>query len=354
MPDLRNLRNKIDRLDREIVELLNERSELGTKIWKVKSRSGKQVYDPKREAEIIKKLKKLNKNLPSESIEAIFKEVFSATRAAEKPLKVSYLGPAGTFTHEAALKIFGAASDYRPQNGFETVFNDVEKATADYGVLPIENSIEGSVNLTLDLLAETSLSIFGETSVSAHHNLVSKAKSIKSIKRLYSHPQPLGQCRRFLARTLPNVSVVGTFSTAAAAEKASKDKTSGALSSLTAAKLYGLNVLKSRVEDFPNNITRFIVLSDQLAARSGNDKTSIIVTIKNKTGALYKLLSLFDKKRINLTKIVSRPIPRSKWGYLFYVDFEGHREDKKVMELLKMIARSTEQLKLLGSYPTGS
>jgi len=354
VPDLRDLRKKIDRLDREIIKLLNSRSEIGNQIWKVKSKSGKQVYDPIREAEIINKLKKLNKKLPDKSIEAIFKEVFSATRAAEKPITVSYLGPEGTFTHEAALKIFGAASDYRPQSGFEAVFKDVEKSTADYGVLPIENSIEGSVNLTLDLLADSSLSIFGETSVAAHHNLVSKAKSIKSIKRLYSHPQPLGQCRRFLARTLPNVSVVGSFSTASAAEKASKDKTSAALSSLTAAKLYGLNVLKARVEDFPNNVTRFIVLSDRTAERSGNDKTSVIVTIKNKAGELYKLLGLFDKKGINLTRIESRPMPRSRWGYLFYIDFEGHVEDKKVVEVLKLIARRTEQLKVLGSYPKES
>ena len=354
MPGLEKFRKKIDSLDKEIIELLNARSEIGTKIWKVKSKGGRPVYDPKREAEIIKKLKKLNKRLPAKSIEAIFKEVFSATRAAEKPIKVSYLGPEGTFTHEASLKIFGAASDYRPQNGFEEVFLDVEKSTGDYGVLPIENSIEGSVNLTLDLLAKSPLTISAETSVAAHQYLVSKAKNIKSIKRLYSHPQPLGQCRRFLARTLPNVSVVGSFSTAAAAEKASKDKTSAALASKTAAKLYGLNILKSRVEDFPNNITRFIVLSDRPAERSGNDKTSIIVTIKNKAGELYKLLGLFDKKRINLTKIVSRPMPRSKWGYLFYIDFEGHREDKKVAELLKMIAGRTEQLKILGSYPKES
>ncbi|MFQ5432520.1 MAG: prephenate dehydratase [Nitrospinota bacterium] len=351
MPDLREFRKKIDRLDKEIIKLLNSRSELAKEIWKVKSKTGKPVYDPNREAEIIKKLKKINKRLPVESIEAIFKEVFSATRAAEKPIRVSYLGPEGTFTHEAALKIFGAASDYRPQNGWEAVFTEVEKSTVDYGVLPIENSIEGSVNLTLDLLAESPLSIFGETSVAARHNLVSKAKSIKSIKRLYSHPQPLGQCRRFLSRTLPNVSVTGSFSTAAAAEKASKDKTSAALSSLMAAKKYGLNVLKERVEDFPNNVTRFIVLSERPAERSGKDKTSIIVTIKNKAGELYKLLGLFDKKRINLTKIVSRPMPRSTWGYLFYIDFEGHREDKKVGELLKMIAKRTDQLKILGSYP---
>jgi len=354
VPELRDLRKKIDRLDREIIELLNSRSEIGNKIWQIKSKTGKPVYDPNREANIIKKLKKLNKRLPVKSIEAIFKEVFSATRAAEKPIAVSYLGPEGTFTHEAALKIFGAASDYQPQNGFEAVFEDVEKSTADFGVLPIENSIEGSVNLTLDLLAESPLGIFGETSVAAHHNLVSKAKSLKSIKRLYSHPQPLGQCRRFLSRTLPNVSVVGSFSTAAAAEKASKDKTSAAISSLMAAKRYGLNVLKARVEDFPNNVTRFIVLSDRPAERSGNDKTSIIVTIKNKAGELYKLLGLFDKKRINLTRIVSRPMPRSRWGYLFYVDFEGHREDKKVVEVLKLIARRTDQLKLLGSYPKES
>lgn len=354
MPDLRDLRKKIDRLDREIMELLNSRSDLAKNIWKVKSKSGKPVYDPNREAAILKKLKKLNKNLPEKSLEAIFKEVFSATRAAEKPVSVAYLGPAGTFTHEASLKLFGVSSRYLPQNGFEAVFKEVEKSMADYGVLPIENSIEGSVNLTLDLLAESPLTIFGETSIVAHHNLVSKAKNIKSIKKLYSHPQALSQCRRFLARTLPAVPVAGSFSTAAAAEKASKDKNSAALASMMAAKQYGLNVLKARIEDFPNNITRFVILSYRPAERSGNDKTSIIVTIKNRPGELYRLLGLFNKKRINLTKIVSRPLPRSTWGYLFYIDFEGHRDDKKVVEALKQIARRTDQLKVLGSYPKQS
>lgn len=351
MPDLSSFRKKIDRLDREIIDLLGARADVAKQIWRVKSKSGRPVYDPIREAAILEKLKKINKRLPKESLEAIFKEIFSATRAAEKPVTVAYLGPEGTFAHEASLKVFGAASIYSPLTGFEAVFSEVEKSVVDYGVLPIENSIEGSVNLTLDLLAESSLNIFGETSVTVHHNLCSRAKSIKSIKKLYSHPQPLSQCRRFLARTLPSVTVVETSSTAAAAEKAAKNKSSAALSSKVAAKLYGLAVLKARVEDFPNNVTRFAVLSHRQAERSGKDKTSIIVTIKNRSGELYKLLGLFDKKRINLTKIVSRPMPRDRWGYLFYIDFEGHREDKKIVELLKMTARRTEQLKILGSYP---
>ena len=351
MKDLDNLRKEIDRLDGRIMELLNQRAELGRDIWKIKSGKGRPVLDPNREASILKKLKKKNRALPEKSVEAIFKEIFSAVRAAEQPITVAYLGPAGTFSHEAALKYFGSASGYTPAAGFEAVVKEVEKGLADYGVLPIENSIEGSVNLTLDLLAESSLNILGEIAVPAHQNLVSTKKSVKSIKKLYSHPQPLSQCRRFLARSLPNIPVVETFSTADAAERASKDRNSAALSSMMAARQYGLNVLKKRVEDFPNNYTRFVILSYQQAEKTGNDKTSIMVTIKNRPGELYKLLGIFDDKKINLTKIVSRPIPRSTWGYLFYIDFEGHRDDAKTRDALRKIARRTEQLKVLGSYP---
>ncbi|GMT42025.1 MAG: P-protein [bacterium] len=355
MPDLKGIRDKIDRLDIRILELLDSRVELAAAIWKIKSKKGRPVLDPNREAAIIAKLKKLDKRLPDKSVESIFKEIFSAIRATQKKISVAYLGPAGTFTHEAALKIFGAASDYIPLKGWEPVSKEVETGRADYGVLPIENSIEGSVNLTLDLLQESPLNIFGETSLPIHHNLVSRAGSIKSIKKLYSHPQPLSQCRKFLLQALPNVKVEETFSTAAAAEKAAKHgKGSAALSSLVAAHNYELNVLKRSVEDFPNNVTRFVVLSYQLAERTGSDRTSIAVTTSNRPGTLYKLLGFFNERKINLTKIVSRPIPRATWGYLFYIDFEGHRDDKKVSDILKQIARRTDNLKVLGSYPKES
>ncbi len=351
MADINDWRKKIDLLDGRIISLLCERTECAAEIGKIKSKSGKPVLDPTREAEVMARLRGLNRLLPEKSLEAIYREVFSAARAIEKPIAVSFLGPDGTFSHEAAIGIFGSSCEFRPQAGFEGVVNDVEKGLADFGVLPIENSIEGPVNANLDLLRDSPLSIFGEKTIAAHQNLVSKQKDLKKVERLYSHPQPLGQCRKFILRELPGVEIIETSSTSAAAQKASKDSASVAISSLTAARNYKLNVLKKRIEDFADNNTRFIILSGQTLKRTGKDKTSIAVTIKNRPGELYRLLGVFNKARINLTKIVSRPIPRSKWGYIFYIDFEGHREDKKVAGVLKQVARMGESLKILGSYP---
>ncbi len=354
MKDISTYREKIDRLDRQIVELLNKRVEIASDIWRVKEKAGNNVFDPIREKSILAKLKKVNKNIPEKSLENIFREIISAIRNTEKKLSVAYLGPEGTFAQEAAIKVFGRSCGYIPAPGFEAVFREVEKGLADFGVLPIENSVEGSVSPSLNFIKDSPLNIYGEKTLQIHHNLVSKLTKVSAIKKLYSHPQPLGQCRKFLERNLPSIPVIETFSTAAAAEKAAKTKNSAALSSLTAAKNYGLNVLKRRVEDYPNNFTRFIILSYQKAKRSGKDKTSIVATLKNRPGELYKLLGIFKAKNLNLTKIVSRPMPHATWAYLFYIDFEGHRDDKKVDTALKMIARQTEMMKVLGSYPKES
>lgn len=351
MADITDWRKQIDALDGRIIKLLGQRAECAIEIGKLKSRSGAPVFDPKREAEVIARLRSLNKTLPQKSLEAIYREIFSAARAIEKPITVAYLGPAGTFSNEAALEIFGASSVFTPCPGWEAVFKEVERGEADYGVLPIENSIEGSVNLSLDLLRDSPLNVCGEKTITAHQNLVSKTKGLKNIKRLYSHPQPLSQCRHYLALKLPGVEIVETFSTAAAAEKAAKDKTSAAICSLTAARNFRLNVLDKNIEDYANNQTRFMVLANRTVPRTGRDKTSIAVTIKNRPGSLYRLLGLFDKAGINLTKIVSRPIPRSNWGYLFYMDLEGHIQDNKVALALKAVDRMGESLKILGSYP---
>jgi len=350
---LTDYRNKIDDIDKRIVDLLNRRAKIATDIGGLKSKSKLEVYDPRREAEIMKKLRKLESILPEESLRAIFTEIISASRALERKPVVSYLGPKGTFSHEAALALFGSSCDLRPASGWEGVFTEVEKELADFGVLPIENSIEGSVNLSLDLLAESSLLICAEKSIPAHQNLISNCADIASIKKLYSHTQPLSQCRKFISRNLPNVQLLETSSTAAAAEKAAKTKNSAAIASLTAAKIYGLGVLRQRIQDFPNNITRFMVLAKIDAERKpgGKYKTSIVLTLKNRTGALYRLLGAFESKKINLTKIVSRPLPRATWAYLFYIDFEGHRRDAKVAEVLKKAASLSEELKALGSYP---
>jgi chorismate mutase/prephenate dehydratase len=348
--DIGDWRNKIDGLDAQILSLLGERAKYALEIGKIKSHGGISVLDPKREAEIISRLKSLNSVLPEKSLEAIYREIFSAARAIEKNITVAFLGPAGTFSNEAAIQYFGSSCDLNPCPGFEAVFNEVDKGLADYGVLPIENSIEGSVHLSLDLLRDSRLNIFAEKTISAHQYLVSKLDNKKSAKRLYSHIQPLGQCKKFLTANLPGIEIHETFSTAAAAEKAANDLDSVAICSLTAARLNSLTVLHERIEDFPN-FTRFMVLSKQTMAPTGKDKTSIAVTLKNKPGELYRLLGVFYKGKINLTKIYSRPIPGSNWGYLFYIDFEGHKDDKKTSAVLKAVAKIGESLKILGSYP---
>jgi len=350
---LNGYRNEIDTVDKKIVELLNERAELATKIGNLKSKSGREVYDPAREKEVLKKLGIFNKLLPEKSLRAIYTEIISASRSLEEKTIVAYLGPAGTFAHEVALLFFGSSCNFIPARGFGSVFNEVEKDNASFGVLPIENSIEGSVNLSLDLLAESSLRICAEKSIPANHNLLSRERDISRIKTLYSHIQPLGQCRKFINSKLSGVKIIETYSTSASAEKASKTKNSAAIASLTAAKIYGLNILKKRVQDYPKNITRFIVLAKNDAERvaSRKYKTSISVTVANKAGALHKLLGLFEKKKINLTKIVSRPSSGAGWGYLFYIDFEGHRDDKKADSVLQDIEATSKNLKIFGSYP---
>ena len=354
LKDIKDLRKEIDELDKSVVELLNKRAGLAVEIGNVKSKSGKEVYDPKREAEVIEKLKKANSLLPEKALLSIFREVISASRSLEKRDVIAYLGPEGTFTHEAAISIFGSSVDFVPVPDFESVFNEVEKGNADYGVIPVENSIEGSVNLSLDLLAASSLYICGEKTIPANQNLLSNCKKISEIKKLYSHTQPLGQCRKFLSKNLPGVEIKEAASTAAAAKLASKGKNSAALASLTAGEIYGLRTLKKSVQDFANNMTRFVVLSKRPAPNpdgSVKAKTSLAITLKNKPGELFSLLGHFEGKKINLTKIVSRPIPDSNWGYLFYIDFEGHRDDRAIAGVLDKLMAMSQSLKVLGSYP---
>jgi chorismate mutase/prephenate dehydratase len=354
LKDIKELRKEIDELDRSIVELLNKRAGLAVEIGSLKSQSGKEVYDPKREAEVIEKLKKANSLLPEASLLSIFREVISASRSLEKRDAIAYLGPEGTFTHEAALSVFGSSVEFLPSPDFESVFGEVENGNADYGVIPVENSIEGSVNLSLDLLAASSLYICAEKTIAANQNLLSNCKNIKEIKKLYSHTQPLGQCRKFLNKNLPGVEIKEAASTAAAAKLAAKGKNSAALASLTAGRIYGLRVVKKSVQDFANNMTRFVVLSKRPAPNpdgSVKTKTSIAITLKNEPGELFSLLGHFEGGKINLTKIVSRPIPGSNWGYLFYIDFEGHRDDPAITGVLEKLTAMSQSLKILGSYP---
>lgn len=352
MEDIRPIREKIDKIDEKLIRILNERASLGQEIADVKNRTGSPVFLPARENEILARVESLNKGpLSDEALKNIFREIFSATRSVERELKVACLGPAGTFSHLAASKLFGSSCEYALEPGIDRVFRDVERSAADFGVAPIENSIEGEVGQTLDLLMESDVSIYGELYYQVSQNLLSKARSLKEIKTLYSHYMPLRQCRRWLAQNLPSARVIETSSTADAAKKASRSPKSAAIGAADAAKMYGLTVLAEKIDDRPGNQTRFFVISQRRSPRSGNDKTSVMFAISDAPGALGKILRPFATKGLNLTKIQSRPSPKAEGGYVFFVDFDGHEEDADVKWALKRLESQAVFFKRLGSYP---
>jgi chorismate mutase/prephenate dehydratase len=352
MKELAEIRAMIDGLDEKLLVLLNERAEFAKKIAEVKRKQGSPVYVQSREMQILKKVARKNQGpLSGEALAGVFREIFSATRSVEKELKVACLGPEGTFSHLAALKMFGASSVYILEPGFDSVFEDVEKGVADFGVAPVENSIEGPIGQTMDLLIESQARIFGETYFDVHHNLLSRAKSIKSVKTLYTHYMPLGQCRKWVAINLPGAKVVETSSSSLACLKALDDPKGAAIGALEAASIYGLGVLSERIEERTGNQTRFFVISMDKPPVSGKDKTSIVFSIKDSPGALFKILSPFAERGINLSKIQSRPRKTPDWEYLFFVDFDGSLDDADVKWALKKVKAHTQFFKALGSYP---
>ena len=347
---LEDLRKRIDAIDDKILELLNERMEVVHEVGKLKNQSGAPIYRPEREMEILKRLKSKNRGpLPDKAIDAIFLEIFAVSRNLERPERVAYLGPEGSFTHQAAEERFGGLSDYLPLNSISAVFKELELGRAKYGVVPIENSIDGVVGETLDLLGKSDLKIIAETFMPIHHSFASLEEKLSNIKKIYSKDIAFGQCRNFLLEHgLDSAEWIPVESTAKAAKMAAKEPGSAAICSTIAAKLYGLPVLFENIEDFSNNTTRFIILSDFKNAPSGNDKTSILARLKDKPGALYEFLKDFYQKGINLTKIESRPAQYRDFNYWFYIDFDGHIDEAHVQEV---IAKHKEQIKWLGSYP---
>ena len=352
--DLDDWRSRINELDEQILNLLNERAAAALRIGELKRQHELPYYSPEREAEIIDRLLRLNAGpLPAEAVRAIWREILSASRALEHPLPVAYLGPPATFTHQAAALHFGSAARFAPQGSIADVFSAVEKGHAELGVVPVENSTEGSINLTLDLLIESPLVITGEILSEVVQQLLSRAPEIAAIRTVCSHPQALAQCRQWLAVNLPDVAVVEAASTVAAVERAAADPTVGAIASELAAQLYGVPVLRSRIEDNPFNSTRFLVLGRRPIPPSGKDKTSILCSIKHEVGALAKFLDPFARHGLNLTKIESRPTKRRPWEYVFFVDFEGHQTTPPVQATLAEARRLCLFLKVLGSYPAG-
>ena len=345
-------RARINDLDDQILNLLNQRAEAALRIGDLKRRQGVPSYVPEREADVVRRLRALGTGpLSGDAIAAIWREVLSACRDLEHPLTVSYLGPPATFTHQAALERFGASARYQPCRTVPDIFDDVERAHAELGVVPVENTTGGAVNPTLDRLIECQAVICGELYLDVTQHLLSRATELGEIKRVLSHPQGIAQCRDWLARHLSDVPTEEVASTALAAEMAAADAGLAAIASELAAELYGVPILRARIEDNQNNATRFLVIGRRPTGATGRDKTSILFAMRNEPGSLYRILEPFAHARLNLTKIESRPAKHRPWEYVMFVDFEGHRETSVVGEVLTEIGARTLFLKVLGSYP---
>jgi chorismate mutase / prephenate dehydratase len=352
--DLPDLRKKIDELDHQLLELLNRRARIVIEIAREKEKRGLDFYVPQREEEIHQRMVSLNQGpLAHTAIQSIYREILSACLALERPLRVAYLGPPATFTHLASMKKFGSSAEFIPLKGIGDVFLEVDKGNADYGVVPVENSTEGMVNHTLDTFVDSDLKIFAEIFLEVSHTLLSVSGKIEEIKRVFSHPQALAQSRRWLEMNLPQSELIEVLSTAAAAEMSKKDPTGAAIASDLAADLYNLKRVRSHIEDYAKNYTRFLIIGNHFGPRTGSDKTSILLSIRDQVGALYRILEPFAKREINLTNIESRPSKIKAWDYIFYVDFEGYIDDEPAREVVSYLEKECSIFKVLGSYPKG-
>ena len=351
---LDQLRKDIDALDKRLLDLISQRARLAQEVAEVKNSSDEPAsfYRPEREAQILRKVIEQNKGpLSEEEMARLFREIMSACLALEQVLDIAYLGPEGTFTQTAALKHFGHSVNTSAFGSIDQVFREVESGASNYGVVPVENSIEGVVNHTLDMLNHSSLMICGEVELRIHHHLLSKDQNSGDITRVYSHQQSLAQCRAWLDTHLIKAERIAVPSNAEAARIASKEEHVAAIASEAAGELYELNNLASNIEDEPDNTTRFLVIGKEMCMASGNDKTSLIFSSPNKPGALHKMLSCFADNGVSMTRIESRPSRREMWDYVFFVDIEGHAEDKSVKKALLELEEHAAMVKLLGSYP---
>jgi chorismate mutase/prephenate dehydratase len=352
---IKPLRQKIETVDRQILRLLNERAEIVVEVGKVKSENNMDSYDPQREDEILGDLVLQNNGpFPKKAISPVFREIISACRSLETEIAVAYLGPPATHTHLACFEYFGSSVQTQPKESIEEVFEAVERKRANYGIVPIENSTEGSVNQTLDMLIESGVMICGEVMIQVSHHLLSQSGKPEDIRKISSHPSALEQCRKWLRKNFPQVEVAETVSTAKAAQMAAENGKVAAIASSLAGQLYGLRVVESQIEDYLNNTTRFLVIGPQPSPRTGKDKTSILFSISHAPGSLYQALKPFSEKGINLTKIESRPIKGKPWEYIFFVDMEGHSTDAPIREVMSDLGQNALFLKLLGSYPQRS
>ncbi|MEW6132942.1 MAG: prephenate dehydratase [Pseudomonadota bacterium] len=347
--ELTRLRDRIDALDTELLRILNERAKLAQAVGHIKNG---QIYRAEREARVLRRLCAENPGpLKPENIEHLFREIMSACRDLEQHLKIAYLGPQGTFSQAAAFKHFGHAVGEVPCATIDEVFRAVETGRADYAVVPVENSTEGTVSRTLDLIVCSPLKICGEVLLPIHQNLLRKGGGMDGIARVYGHAQSLAQCQHWLDRHLPGTERVSVVSNAEGARLAAEDPAAAAIAGDGAAQAYGLDVVAPRIEDEPNNTTRFLVLSDHDALPSGRDKTSLVMSAPNVPGSVVKLLQPLADAGVSMTKFESRPVKGANWEYLFFVDIEGHRDDPAVAAALKEVTARASMVKLLGSYP---
>lgn len=351
--DLDKYRKEIDSIDGQIISLLSRRQEVATAVGEIKKSHGLEIFDPAREEMIMRRLTLENHGILSkDAIKHIYAEIFSASRSIQESLTVAYFGLEASFSHQAAISLFGRSASTRAAETIDDVFGMVEKGICRQGVVPIENSYEGSVNRTLDLLYKYELKISAEIFLRIRHHLLSKADDIKKIKCLYSHPMPIAQCRGWMRGNLPKtVTVKEVGSTSLAAKLAADEPDAAAVGSRLAARTYDLKMLEENIEDHPDNVTRFLSIGRTEAEPTGKDKSSLMFFLNHKPGALYNALGILAKNNINMTRIESRPMKIRNWEYLFFVDIEGHANDNNVYEAIREMGRTCPFIKQLGSYP---
>ena len=351
---LADIRTRIDKIDTTIQQLVSERAECAAKVAEIKQQQGEtgHFYRPEREAQVLQAVKDRNEGpLADNAVAGIFREIMAACLALEKPLQVAFLGPCGTYTHSASIKHFGSLFKEESVDSIEEVFRLVEADGADFGVVPVENSTEGVINHTLDLLMGSSLSIAGEVELRIRHNLLSKETELTNIKRVYSHQQSLAQCRLWLDKYLPNAERVASNSNAEAVQLAHDHTHSAAIAGVQASELYDVPILKADIEDEPDNTTRFVVIGKHQSPASGNDRTSLLVFAHNRPGSLYGLLEPLAKRNISMSNIESRPSRKGVWEYVFFIDVDGHRDDDNVQAAIEEIEKASAMVTVLGSYP---
>jgi len=348
---LDKLRNQIDKLDHQLVHLLNERARVVVEIGKLKDKTGGQVYAPDREKKVFARIVEANKGpLPDKCLAAIWRELMSGSFALEKPLRIGYLGPGGSFSHTAAMLKFGQSVEYESLADIRSIFDEVSKGHCDLGLVPIENTTGGGVIETLDALIDSDVKICSEVLMAIHHNLLANC-SLEEIENIYSKPEVFAQCRNWLSATFKEAQTVPVASTAKAAQMAAGESKAAAIGSSIAAELYGLKIVCENIEDITNNITRFLIVGREDAKPTGEDKTAILFSTAHKAGALADVLEVFKRYNINLTNIESRPSKKRQWEYYFFVDFIGHRTEEQIQKGLEEACKHCLQLSILGSFP---